>query len=230
MSSITNFSAIAVNDQLVEQKENHPLDQIAKMLIMASMANQWSSQITAKAIKGLAGYVCGNHDIKAAIAILDKLPVADAKKVARRLEIALGNFQGIYRNQQGKVVITEGAMPILVYDRKSGWVCQYEGLLSPDKKIRNYHYDLLCSNRARLPIDWQQNLKLEQLQVQSEADKQIERVEKMVKSIRNCRSKWINDANAWKLRRLLELLDDEILSSEDAKVFSTTSNFHGGRK
>lgn len=234
--SIVNFSSVAVKDQIVinnapvEQIE-HPLNRILMTLVMAAKANEWANQITGKAIRGLAGHVCGNHDINAAIAVLDKLPVSDAKKVARRLEIALGNFQQVTRAQNGKVNIIEAEFPLLTYDRKTGWSCQYDALLSSDKKEKNFAYDMLCRNRARLPKDWFECLKIEAVQTKEEiADTELAKIDKLVKSIRNKQSQWTNNKNAYKLRRLLELLDNEILSSEDAKIFSTTSNFHGGRK
>lgn len=210
-----------------ETPEQQAINNAVKTLLMAAKANAWSNNIAARALNGLAGYVCGNNDIYPALAVLRKLPEKYVKKYAALLEIALGHFHKA-EEKDGKITIYQALDPLFSVTKK-GIFCTMEELTQGTKRERLAAVAKLCANRFKLPKDLT-TIKVKPYPREKDiASDTLALVNKALASAARQWGNWQNSPDATKLRRLLELIGQEaILSSKDNAVTAQTAGI-GGR-
>lgn len=204
------------------------LRDITQVLIIACKAQDWSMATSDKALRGLAGYVCGNNDIESAIRVLDKLPEKYAKQIASRLEIYLGYYAKI-EYQGNACTIFKHDKSLFKRTKTAGITCTMDALTQGTKKEKIAAYKELCQKRQTLPRDMT-SAKIKSLPVvEDKAAKHVASIEKAIKTAIMAHADWAASPSAMDLYRLLDKIGwQDILSSKDKATMAATAGF-GGR-
>lgn len=214
--------------QAQAQAQPNIIDRVVNALLMASKANNWSNTVTTRALQGLAGYVCGNNDIESAMAVIEKLPKKEQKKIAQKIEIALGYFDHI-EMKNGKQIVYKHNTPLFSIDKTGCVTCNWEALTG-NRKDRTPAYSALCGNRKKLDP----NYTVKALPINDKANTHLESLKNLVQKIARDKNNWLNDSNAVKLAQIIEQIsetfigfDIECLSDQDLNAMRSTANKHG---
>lgn len=219
---------LAKNSQQEQSTSEFSLEKIIILLRAACKAQEWSKITTKRALRGLTGYICGNYSIQTAIDVLEKLPLKYAKKIAKLIEIGIGNYDTVENSDNDKYVITQGKTPILTYDKKTGWNCIHEELNSKTRKIRIACYKQLCKRRKELPENWMEaKIVSYTTQQVTYASKKLAALKNLAKQLEKNRQAWQGAPESFELREFLEWMQSPSLSAKDTRPMAHTSNITG---
>lgn len=211
-----------------ERARRESLDAIIEQLVKASALENEAMELTWRAIIGLAGHICGNNDIKAAIEVLDRLPEKTRSRVASKLEIALGWFDHCAVDKDS-ITITRRQNRLFKISKKSGASVERTEFFAETKAVRNAAYADLCAKRKKLPLGWQNTARIVDPPA---ADASIElygKLDTLLKRIDKCQEKWLGGSKATELRDILTRLDRLTNQSpKDTRAATTTAGI-GGR-
>lgn len=219
------------NETVLDNARQSLIESAVKDLTLACQLEDKAKVLTNRALKGIAGYICGNHAIDLALEILEKIPTKTRKKVALQLEIYLGYFHHLDKDINGTTVYK---MPERLFTiGKLGATCNIEALQSADKAEKNAAYEALCAKRKKLPDDMA-SVKIKELPANDEAKCQLEKLAKQTKVLWDKRSTWNTSPSAKRLELVIQALADsfsefelDCLSYEDRRILATSRNITG---
>lgn len=200
-----------------------------RLLASAFRKEVGAQALTIRAINGISGTICGNNNMEAALYVLDKLPIKQARKVAGLLEISLGHYKA-KEEKEGKIYIIKEDEPLFLYDRKSGWTCsQQDKLINAPRKERAKAYKALCAKHFKLPKN------IDDLKIVNEAPEDygkvlLEQHKAFIAKAAKNYGKWEKSSVNLELRTIIETyLDGEELANFKNKAQVVTTAGIGGR-
>lgn len=162
-----------------------------------------------KALRGLANYICGNQDLRAATEFAEKLPAKARKGALDIIAVLLGHYDNLQTNLKTGKSSVERRFPPLFTMAKGIISVSDDTLLSTNKATRNAAYKKLCKNRLPDSVKLE-NLTIKNPPAEDKAGEILERLQGIAKNTLEKNADWKKTTSAKKLIALIKAMSAEI--------------------
>lgn len=222
-ATVTNMPKPAAK-QAEEQKAKKEAFQKERAIFIANMANAFieGAETRAsglkeqyKALRGLANYICGNQDLRAAMEFAGKLPAKARKGALDTIAVLLGHYDNLTTNKKTGKSTVERRLPPLFTISKGIINTDYDALLSNNKGERKAAYRHLCKNKLPDSIKLE-NLTIKNPPAEDKAGEILERLQGIAKNALEKNADWKKTTSAKKLIALIKAMGTEIELDSDS--------------
>lgn len=168
-----------------------------------------------KALRGLANYICGNQDLRAAMEFAGKLPAKARKGALDILAVLLGHCDNLQTNKKTGKSTVERRLPPLFTISKGIINTDYDALLSNNKGERKAAFRHLCRNKLPDSVKLE-NLTIKNPPAEDKAVEILERLQGIAKNALEKNADWKKATNAKKLIALIKAMSAEITLDNDS--------------